>query len=209
MTMPRVIAVSAPPGGGKSTFAEALAQRLNAALVEYDAYDTLTDRPPAEIIAWLAEGGSYEKVDVPELIADLTALREGRPIFDRRTGGELAPRDLIVLETPFGKAHAGMAPLIDTAIFLDTPPDLALARKLRQFIAGNLIDPGPGGHKRFLGWLDRYLLNYEQVVRPAIAIQRQRVLPLADLVIPAADTPLDDMLAAATAFLAIPAGASS
>jgi uridine kinase len=194
----RIIAISAPPGGGKSTVAAALADRLGAALVEYDAYDKLTNLPPAEIAAWLKGGGDYAVV---ELVADLTALRDGRAILDRRTGKQLTARALVILETPFGNAHPIMAPLIDSAIFLDTPPDLALARKLRQFTDANLADPGPGGHKRFLSWLEGYLRNYEEITRRAIAIQRERVLPLADLVIPAADAGLDDIVEQAVSFL--------
>lgn len=197
----RIIAISAPPGGGKSTVAAALAERLGAALVEYDAYDKLTGLPPEHIAAWLEAGGPYDAVEVTELVADLTTLRDGGTILDRRTGTELTARALVILETPFGKAHPALAPLIESAIFLDTPPDLSLARKLRTFIAANLADPGPGGHKRFLGWLDRYLENYEQITRPAIAIQRERVLPLADLVIDAANASLDDVVEQAVTFL--------
>jgi len=197
----RIIAISAPPGGGKSTVAAALAERLGAALVEYDAYDKLTNLPPGEIAAWLRGGGDYAIVEVSELVADLTTLRDGGSILDRRTGKDLTARALVILETPFGKAHPLMAPLIDSAIFLDTPADLSLSRKLRTFIAVNREDPGPGGHARFLGWLDRYLLNYEEITRPAIAIQRERVLPLADLVIDAANAGLDEIVEQAVTFL--------
>ena len=197
----RIVAISAPPGGGKSAVAAALAERLGAALVEYDAYDKLTNLPPAEIAAWLKGGGPYDIVEVSELVADLTALRDGGTILDRRTGKELTARALVILETPFGNAHPAMAPLIDSAIFLDTPPDLALARKVRSFTEANLADPGPGGHKRFVAWLEGYLRNYEAITRRAIAIQRERVLPLADLVIPAADANLDDIVEQAVSFL--------
>jgi uridine kinase len=197
----RIVAISAPPGGGKSTVAAALAERLGAALVEYDAYDKLTTLSPAEIAAWLAAGGDYAVVEVSELVADLTTLRDGGRILDRRTGKELTASALVILETPFGKAHPAMAPLIETGIFLDTPPDLALARKLRQFTEANLADPGPGGHKRFLTWLESYLRNYETITRLAIAIQRDRVLPIADLVIPVTDAPLDDIVEQAVTFL--------
>lgn len=197
----RIVAISAPPGGGKSTVAEALAERLGAAFVEYDAYDKLTKLPPAEIAAWLKGGGDYAVVEVSELVADLTTLRDGGSIFDRRTGNQLTARALVILETPFGKAHPALAPLIDSAIFLDTPPDLSLARKLRSFVGVNLQDPGPGGHRRFLTWLDGYLLNYEQITRPAIAIQRERVLPLADLVIPTGDASLEEIVEKAVTFL--------
>jgi uridine kinase len=197
----RIVAISAPPGGGKSTVAAALAERLGAALVEYDAYDKLTNLPPAEIAAWLKAGGAYEVVEVADLGADLTTLRDGGAILDRRTGKELTARALVILETPFGKAHPAMAKLIDSAIFLDTPADLSLARKLRTFVAVNLSDPGPGGHGRFLNWLDRYLANYEEITRPAIAIQRERVLPLADLVIDAAAASLDEIVEQAVTFL--------
>lgn len=197
----RIVAISAPPGGGKSAVAAALADRLGAALVEYDAYDKLTALSPAEIATWLQDGGDYAVVEVSELVADLTTLRDGGTILDRRTGKELTARALVILETPFGTAHPAMAPLIDSGIFLDTPPDLALARKLRQFTEANLADPGPGGHKRFLGWLEGYLRNYEAVTRRAIAIQRERVLPIADLVIDAADAPLDDIVEQCVTFL--------
>jgi len=197
----RIVAISAPPGGGKSAVAAALADRLGAALVEYDAYDKLTALSPAQIATWLQNGGDYAVVEVSELVADLTTLRDGGTILDRRTGKELTARSLVILETPFGTAHPLMAPLIDSGIFLDTPPDLALARKLRQFTEANLADPGPGGHKRFLSWLEAYLRNYEAITRRAIAIQRERVLPIADLVIQAADAPLDDIVEQCVTFL--------
>ncbi|WP_374627611.1 uridine kinase [Devosia sp.] len=197
---PRIVALSSPPGGGKSTFAAALANRLGAALVEYDAYDRMTDMEPSAVREWLAAGGPYDRVIVPELVADLAALSEGRPIPDRMKGGQLQPRPLVVFETPFGRAHAATAAFIDTSVFIDTPADEALARKLRQFVADQVADPGPGGARRFVGWLDSYLSHYLAIVRPAVAMQRQRVLPLADLVI-APGTALEDGVEQIVAFL--------
>ncbi len=197
---PRIVALSSPPGGGKSTFAAALAKRLGAARVEYDAYDRMTDMEPSAVRAWLAAGGPYDRVVVPELVADLAALAEGRPVPDRMHAGLLQPRPLVIFETPFGRAHAATAAFIDTSVFIDTPADEALARKLRQFVADQIADPGPGGAKRFVGWLDSYLSHYLAIVRPAIAMQRQRVLPLADLVI-APGTSLEDGVEQIVAFL--------
>ena len=134
------------------------------------------------------------------MVADLAALSEGRPIPDRMKGGQLQPRPLVVFETPFGRAHAATAAFIDTSVFIDTPADEALARKLRQFVADQVADPGPGGARRFVGWLDSYLSHYLAIVRPAIAMQRQRVLPLADLVI-APGTALEDGVEQIVAFL--------
>lgn len=190
----RIVAISGQPGGGKSTVSAAVAKRLGGALVEYDAYDTLTHRAAADVAEWLSAGGAYDDVDVVELVRDLSTLRAGGSVLDRRTGSQMQADSLIILETPFGRAHPRMAPLIDVSVFLDTNADLALARKVRELVAGNLSDPGPGGHGGFLKWLEIYLLHYEQVTRPAIAIQRQRVLPLADLVIPVADATVHSII---------------
>ena len=196
----RVVAISAPPGGGKSSLSTALAERLGGALVEYDAYDRLTRMPPHEVLKWLEEGGSYDQIDVPELVDDLTALRSGRPILDRLTGRELVARPLIVLETPFGRAHAPTAPLIETSIFIDTPADVSLARKIGEFAASVQQDNSPGAPRRFVVWLESYVRHYEAIVRPAIAIQRERVLPLADLVI-APGTTIADAVEQVVSFL--------
>lgn len=195
-----VIAVSAPPGGGKSTFSRALAAALpGAAVVEYDAYDQLTSMNPAEIAAWLAEGGSYERIDVPELVADLEALVSGGAIVDRATGRPIRAERFVVLETPFGRAHPQTAPLIGLSVFLDTPADVALARKVQELTVEARAEPGNAAG--FVDWLNGYLGHYLAIVRPAVAIQRERVLPLAELVIPL-DTATGDAVAMVAARLA-------
>jgi hypothetical protein len=71
--------------------------------------------------------------------------------------------------------------LIDFQIWLEVAPDVALARKVRQFTMDCLDDQQPAGAVHFVSWLDQYLANYLAIVRRACAVQRHRVMPVADV----------------------------
>ena len=63
-----VIAVSGPPGAGKSTLCRALAARIGTkAPIEYDSYETMTRQPPGVVEAWLARGAPYGEIETPGL----------------------------------------------------------------------------------------------------------------------------------------------
>lgn len=198
-----LVAVAGPPGSGKTSLAEALSRQLGGApILSYDAYERITAWPPDRVADWLRRGAPLAEVPLPGLATDLAALKRGESVPDRARGGSLRlPRGeprVALFDTLLGRAHAGTGCHIDYLIWLDVPFDVALARKLRSFTAEALRDPRAG--PPLLTSLDAYLGRYEDLLRPTYAIQRQRVRPGADLVLPAA--PLADLLAAALPALA-------
>lgn len=171
-----VIGLAAPPGGGKTTVSGLVAERLgHAPVVHYDDYETMTRRPPAEIEAWLARGAPPDEITAPGF---------AEAIARRRTDGA---RHLVV-DGPLGRAHAASGAMIDLLVFIDTPFDIALARVIHGEARRAA---GPADARGFVAWLDAYLDNYQRFARRSYQLQRDIVMPGADLVLDGALTPPD------------------
>ena len=192
-TPTRLIAIAGPPGSGKSTLARALVRRLgDAALVEMDDYQRMTELPIDAVADWLARGADHDELPVPLLGEHLAQLLGGSAVVVPATGHRIEPRRHIVLETHFGRAHRATGGFIDWLVWLDTPADVALARNLRGFLAP-LRQPQPAqALAGRLAWIDGYLGHYIEVVARLLQLQRERVRPAADLCI-VADAPPDEM----------------
>lgn len=159
-----VVAVSGPPGSGKSTLTRSIAARYPGSVyIDWDSYESFTERTPAEIRQWLDEGARPEALAVPGLAERLATLREAHVVF---------------FETPFGRTHPGTARYIDVSIWLDIPLDLALARKLKT-----LIDK-----MTTIDWVQDYLVSYQDFVHQALDIQQDRLRSAAELCIDATDS---------------------
>lgn len=139
-----VIAIAGASGAGKTTLVKGVAALLGEAVTFY--FDDYSEYPP-DVDQWLQEGGDLKLWETPRLIEDLRALKFGIPLvlseaarFHREAVGEtfpngiLEPARFIVMEEPFGRERPGMETLVDFVVGLDTPLDLALARKLLRDI---------------------------------------------------------------------------
>ncbi|SDR78078.1 Uridine kinase [Paenibacillaceae bacterium GAS479] len=117
--LPFVIAIAAVSGGGKTTISTHLNDQLaNSKTLFFDDYDF---DGPDDIIDWVDTGANYDEWDLSPLIKDLeTLLTE--------------PLDYIVLDFPFAYKHSKMSNFINCTVFIDTPLDIAMARRVtREF----------------------------------------------------------------------------
>lgn len=174
-----VLAIASSVGGGKSTLARELARTLGEAhILDFDHFEPFTARPLAETSAWMRDGADPARLQVPELEDALRALKGGRPARDPATGAALQARRHVVFEAPFGRWHPDSGRHIDLLVWIDTPLDIALARKLRQ-----LSSAFQGPDEAFRSWLREYLAAYLEGVEALLRLQHEKVRPGADLVL--------------------------
>ncbi|MCI4644673.1 MAG: uridine kinase [Hyphomonadaceae bacterium] len=151
-TTPFLLALSGGSGSGKSTLADALIERfgsVRAVLIGEDAYyrpmSDYGDTDTAEARAAIIESIDYDSPEAKQaslLRSDLTALKSGNsvnaPIYDyaRHDRSDktqhIAPADILVLEGIHALSIPEITPLIDLSVYVDTPDDLRLARRLRR-----------------------------------------------------------------------------
>lgn len=113
---PFIIAIAGVSGGGKTAVTTHLIKTLyNSKALYFDDYDF--DNPDGGIINWVNNGSDYNLWDLTSLIKDLEVLCNQR-------------HDYIVLDFPFAYKHYKTSKFIDLAVFIDTPLDIALARRM-------------------------------------------------------------------------------
>lgn len=163
-----IVAISGHPGGGKTTLAKALAERLGVPALYYDDFETMTSRPPAEVRRWIEQGSNYDDIDLDDLSREM--MRLARAVEQPK---------LVLVDTLLGRAHRQTGDLIDMLIWIDTPPDIALARKIGE--AASRATPAEA--VAFVAWLRAYLDHYQAFISGTYDVQRQRVRPGADIVL--------------------------
>lgn len=159
-----VIALSGIPGAGKTRASQALAARIGALYLPFDAFERLTDRDPAEVLDWLHRGAPWDEMYDPALDGELAARAAEGPV---------------VLETPLGRLPPPHSARITRAIWIEVDRDIALARKLSAALAPQDWDTPA----EMSAWVAGFLAQYEELVRPCLEMQAARVKPLADHVI--------------------------
>jgi uridine kinase len=183
-----VVAIAGAVGAGKSTLARGLARNLgDASLIYFDHYEQATNEPIEKIRQWMLKGAGLDEWQIPQLSDHLAALKNGESVIDPMTKIEIPAQKYVVFETQFGRTHQSTGRHIDFLIWIDTPLDLALARKIRQF-SEPLQRTGADSHK-FAVWLHAYLENYLTVVGELLRIQRETVGGGADVTVDGTQSP--------------------
>lgn len=117
----KIITIAAVSGGGKTTITEGLAYELkNSKALYFDSYNF--DNCPVDICKWIDDGANYDEWVLTPLMNDIQ-----RSIQD-------SSLDYIIVDYPFAYVNREIGKFIDITIFIDTPLDIAMARRiLRDF----------------------------------------------------------------------------
>ena len=171
------VGISSPSGGGKSTVAARVAELLgNASIVAFDDYDDVSTHPE-NYQDWLKAGADYNAWQTPQLAADLQHLKAGVAVIGQAQ--QLSPTDFIVFDAPLGRAHQETGKYIDLMVFLATPLDVAMARRiLRDYYSVATLQQ-PDACERLRVELESYL-NFG---RQAYLEMDKQIKPLSDIIL--------------------------
>ncbi|WP_112182501.1 hypothetical protein [Paraliobacillus zengyii] len=114
---PIVIAIASVSGGGKTT----IVSHLNSSLPNVKAlfFDDYEFDGPDDFIEWMNNGCNPNEWNLSPLIKDLKMLL-------------MEPLDYILLDFPYAYKHSKTSEYIDFAVFIDTPLDIAMARRVTR-----------------------------------------------------------------------------
>lgn len=113
----KIIAIAAVTAGGKTTIVNELKSKLpNVQTLHFDDYSF--EGEVDDFYSWVMNGADYNVWNLTPLINDVFAIKES---------GEC---DYLLLDYPFAYCNKCLSEYIDCAIFIDTPLDIALARRV-------------------------------------------------------------------------------
>ncbi len=161
-----IIGICGGTGSGKTTIARRIVESVgaeNVVLVEQDSYyRNLSDMPLDE--RHHANFDHPDSIDSDLLVNHLKRLRNGQPIdmpiYDfvshtRKEESELiGPKPVVIVEGILIFAEPAILDLLDVRVFVDTPDDIRLIRRLRR-------DVQERGRS-----FERTLWQYEHTIRP-------------------------------------------
>lgn len=113
----KIISVSAVTAGGKTTVVNAIKDRLpRTASLHFDDYSF--EGEVEDFSKWISEGADVHVWDLSPLKADIERIIRS---------GEY---DYLLLDYPFAYQHQMIKDYLDCCIFINTPLDIALARRV-------------------------------------------------------------------------------
>jgi len=149
-----VITVSGVSGAGKSSMVRAITQQLgDASCFYFDDYGEAMQQPE-DGLRWIAEGADLTAFSLPQFGADVRRLRQGEAVITP-TGRRVEPASFLVIEEPFGAGRNDMADLVDFSVCIDTPMEIALARRLLD-----TVERWEGSSEQRMQWIGNYLNTY-------------------------------------------------
>lgn len=113
----KIIAIGAVTAGGKTTVVNAIKDRLPRIIsLHFDDYSF--EGEVEDFYKWVSEGADYNVWDLSPLKADVERIIN--------SGGY----DYLLLDYPFAYQNKMMKDYLNCCIFIDTPLDIAMARRV-------------------------------------------------------------------------------
>ena len=174
-----VVGVSAVGGGGKTEVTRRLAKVLgDAVALHFDDYDD-TNVHPGDLQRWSADGANYDAYQTPVFSRHLQALKAGQSICYPIEGRTVGPSRYVVADAPLGRAHSDSGRFIDLMVFIDTPLDVAMARRVLRDIGLAAQSTADEALEHVKGELS----GYEGRARPIYEHFQKRMRAGADLIV--------------------------
>ena len=175
----RVIGVSAVGGGGKTTVTRHLAEVLgDAVALHFDDYDD-SNVHPEDLQRWFVDGADYDAYETPVFTRQLQTLKAGRSICHPVGGATVGPASYVVADAPLGRAHSDSGRLIDLMVFIDTPLDVAMARRVLRDLDREIAWTADEA----LQHVRDELVGYEAQARPIYENFQERMRAGSDLIV--------------------------
>ncbi len=115
---PFILAVNAISGGGKTTIVKELQRKLpKSKALFFDDRNYDSDSGIEDICKWIEEGADVNRFNLDLLAEDIEKLIKENLNY-------------IIMDYPFGYRHKAISKYLDFSIFIDTPLDIALARRI-------------------------------------------------------------------------------
>jgi uridine kinase len=186
-----VIAISAASGGGKTALVKRTAELLDGTTLFFDDYAPRLDPYPEDLINWIENGADLNQWKAPHFAKAVAALKRGESVAHPDGHQTIVPRGFIVIEDPIGRGHDEMSELIDFMVFIDTPLEIALARRLLSnldYLRDGLftdLEKRTAGEsiETIISALRRYLTDYLDVSRPVYVAVAEQVKANCDLIL--------------------------
>lgn len=123
----KIIAIGAVTAGGKTTVVNAVKDKLpKAAALYFDDYSF--EGEVEDFSKWVSEGADVSVWDLSTLKSDIEKIIHS---------GEY---DYLLLDYPFAYQHKMIKDYLDCCIFIDTPLDIAMARRVLRDMKGAAAD---------------------------------------------------------------------
>ena len=140
--MTKIISIASISGGGKTTIMNALKNAFPKSVsLHFDSYNFDENINYSQ---WIENGGNYNDWDLTLLKDDIERLIENSDV------------NYILLDYPFAYKNDLIKPYIDFAVYIDTPLDVALERRIARDMK-NALD------EEIRAYTDRYT-KYEQPI---------------------------------------------
>ncbi|MBX9704030.1 MAG: AAA family ATPase, partial [Silvanigrellaceae bacterium] len=125
----KIIGIMGISGAGKTTVTKKLAESLHSTVVFWDEFDDISTSPE-DLIEWYKNSKDYTAWNYQGLADTLNTLKQGNRAIHPVNHEELIPTEVILFDAPLGFKHQQTGKYIDYLVCIDTPLDIALARRL-------------------------------------------------------------------------------